>query len=104
MLRRGDVPDIVDAVAVRIAGIAVLVEGVKRLALVGPLLAAVVARDDAPVARRRGVGGGEEWRPVGGADAVAAGFSGRVAVESVKRHAGAIDQRFALGRVGDLCR
>src|SRR5271170_3790375 len=102
MLRRSDVPDIVDAVAVRIAGIAVLVEGVERLALVGPLLAAVVARDDAPVARRCGVG--EEWRPVGGADAVAAGFAGRVAVESVKRHAGAIDQRFALGRVADLCR
>src|SRR5512134_958259 len=46
------VPDFVEAVAGPVAGLLVLDPQVERLALVGPLLAPVVARDDRVVAAR----------------------------------------------------
>src|ERR1700722_14796611 len=98
-LWRGDVPDIIDAVAADIAGIAVLVIGIDRLALVGPLFAAVGTSDDAPVARWLGVGGYCKRRPFRCALIVAVRRAGGVAVERVERHACATDERFALGRV-----
>ena len=50
----GDLPGAVDAVAGLVAGLRVLGPVVQRPALVGPLLLAVVARDDAVVAHRLG--------------------------------------------------
>src|SRR6188768_3486848 len=45
--RNRDMPGIAgDAVAGNIAGLSILDPGIERLALVGPLLAAVVANDD----------------------------------------------------------
>src|SRR3546814_13377559 len=71
-LRLGDVPGVVqEAIAGGIARLLVLDPGVKRLALVGPLLAAVVAADHAPVARALGAGRNRQRRPVLRAGAVA---------------------------------
>src|SRR5580704_6701108 len=98
-LRRGDMPDAVDAVAGHVARLGILGELIERLALVGPLFAAVVARDDGPVARRLGVGAGQERRPVGGALAIAVRFAAGIAVERVERQTLGVDQGLALGRV-----
>jgi len=103
-LRLGDVPDIIDAVARHVAQLGVFGPGVERLALVGPLLRAVIARHDRPIARCRGAGRSREGRPVGGALAVASGFAGRVLVEDVKRHALLVHERLAFGCIGDLGR
>src|SRR4051794_34839521 len=84
-LRLGDVPDVVEAVAGDIAGFGVLGPGVQRLAFVSPLLTAVVARDDRPIAGSR-TAGGTEWRPVLGAGAVAGGLAAGVLVEGVEGH------------------
>src|SRR5574341_1046516 len=84
----GGVPDVVEAVAGHVAGLGILGPVVQRPALAGPLLAAVVARDEAPVAAGGGAGGGHQRRPVGGAGAVAHALAraGRIAVEGVERH------------------
>src|ERR1700724_543750 len=97
-------PDAVDAVAVHVARLGVLGKLIERLALVGPLFAAVVARHDGPIARWFGIGAGHQRRPVGRASAVAVRFSGGVAVERVERQALGVDQGFALGGVGTLRR
>src|SRR3954471_14128008 len=75
------------AIASDVAGLGVLGEGVERLALVGPLLRAVVARDDGVA-----VGGGIarlglQHRPVGRARTIAGRLAVRILVESVERHA-----------------
>src|SRR5580693_1911368 len=97
-------PDTVDAVAGYVARLGVLGKLIERLALVGPLLAAVVAGDDGPISRCLGIGAGQERRPVGGALAVAVRFAGGIAVERVERQALGVDQGLALGRIGALRR
>src|SRR5690606_30880603 len=96
----GGVPGVVEkAVARFVAGLGVLAPVVERTALVGPLLAAVVAGDHAPVA-----GGGvfrgchQRW-PVGGAAAVAYALAGPlgVFVEDVERHLVGADQHAVHG-------
>src|SRR3954463_12937323 len=57
-LRLGDVPDVIDAVARHVARLGVFGPGVERLALVGPLLRAVIARHGPPVGRPFGAGRG----------------------------------------------
>src|SRR5580704_8781062 len=103
-LRRRDVPDAVDAVAGHVARLGILGKLIKRLALVGPLFAAVVAGDDGPIARCLGIGTGHQRRPIGSASAVAVRFAGGVAVERVERQALGVDQSLALGRVRALRR
>src|SRR5215203_3777518 len=48
--RAGEVPHIVDAIPSAVAGLGVLHPVIDRLALECPLTAAIIARDDAPVA------------------------------------------------------
>src|SRR5580704_3475895 len=103
-LRRGDMPDAVDAVAGHVARLGILGELIERLALVGPLFAAVVARDDGPIARCLGIGARHQRRPIGGALAVAVRFAGGVAVERVERQALGVDQGLALRCIGTLRR
>src|SRR6185312_3384679 len=84
----GDVPGAVqEAVAGLVARLGVLDEGVDRLAVQRPLLEAVVARDDGPGAHRLGAVGGQSWRPILGALAVARRLAGGVLVEGVEGHA-----------------
>src|SRR6185437_1095958 len=84
----GDVPGAVhEAVADLVARLGVLDEGVDRLAVQGPLLQPVVARDEGPGAHRLGAVGGERRRPVLGALAVARRLAGGVLVEGVEGHA-----------------
>ncbi len=96
---------LIDAVAGDVAGLGVLVERIERLAFIGPLLVAVVARDYRPIAGWLGVGRSHQRRPIDGALAVAGRFAGgAIVVEDVERHALAVDQRFALGGIGRGCR
>src|SRR6185437_7428094 len=84
----GDVPGAVqEAVAGLVARLGVLDEGVDRLAVQGPLLEAVVARDDGPGAHRLGAVGSKGGRPILGALAVARRLAGGVLVEGVEGHA-----------------
>src|SRR5215468_3693693 len=100
---RDDVPDVIAVVAEDVAGVLVILPVVERLALVGPLLGAVVTRDDRPVAHILGLTGNHERRPIGGAIAVAARFAvRRIAIPGVERHAFGIDQYLAFRRFGDL--
>src|ERR1700729_3044239 len=100
---RRDVPDVVAVVALGVARLLVVLPEVKRLALVGPLLAAVIAGDHGPRSGILGVGSGHQRRPVGGAVAVAARLTGgRVPVVDIERHALGIDQRLALRGIADL--
>src|ERR1700681_723189 len=98
---RDDMPDIVAVVPVEVARLLVVLPEIDRLALVGPLLAAVVTGDHGPAARSLGFGGGHERRPVGCALCVAARLAGWVGVPRVERHALGIDQHLALRGVGD---
>src|SRR4051812_24730162 len=86
-LRLGDVPDVVHAVARDVAGLGVLGPGIDRLALVGPLLGAVIPRHHRPVAGRFGISSRRERGPVGRTLAAAVRLSGCVFVEHVKGHA-----------------
>src|SRR6187455_2627274 len=99
----GDFPYVVEPVAGLVARLRILAPRIQRLALVRPLLAAVVARDDLVRGRRRAGAGDEVRRPVGRALAVAGRLPAPadVAVERVERHAGRIDQDAAdgLGRI-----
>src|SRR6185369_2058794 len=81
-------PDVVDAVAGLVARLGIFGIVVERLALVGPLLLAVVAGDHRVVARRLVGVGGHQGRPRRGAGAIAYGLaaSGRILVECVERH------------------
>src|SRR5215475_10016971 len=73
----GDVPNVSAIVAFDVAWLLVVLPEVERLTLVGPLFAAVIARDDGPVARVLGVSGNHERRPIGRALGVASGLVGR---------------------------
>ena len=97
---RGDVPDIVDAVARNVTRFGVFRPSVKWLALIGPLLPAVVARHDGPVAGCLGVRICHERRPVGGARPIAIRFPRCVLLEHTKRHALCIDKRLAFRGIG----
>src|SRR6266852_4378475 len=69
---RDNVPDVVAVVAFDVAGFLVILPVIERLALVGPLLTAVVPRDDGPVTGILGIAGNHQRRPIGGAIAIAA--------------------------------
>src|ERR1700761_5060129 len=87
-LRLREMPGAVQkAVAVDVAGLGVLGEGVERLALVGPLLGAVITGDDGVAAIGLVAGLGLEHRPVGGAWSVAGGLAFGILVESIEAHA-----------------
>src|SRR5574343_517897 len=85
----GDVPDVVESVAGLVARLLVLGPGIQRLALEGPLLLAVVANHNAVVAAGGIAVHREQWRPVGGARAVAHALAaaGSILVEDVQSHA-----------------
>src|SRR5690606_28916126 len=85
---RGGVPDVVHTVARLVPGLAVLAPVVQRLALVGHLLGAVVALNQA-IAVPAGCRRGGQGRPVGGTGAIADGFAaaGHVLVEDIALHA-----------------
>src|SRR5947208_1246516 len=89
--RLRDVPDVVHAFARYVTWLPVLAPRVEGLALIGPLLGAVVAGDHGPVALSFRVRWGGERRPILGALACAVRFAARVAVEDVQRHAFLID-------------
>src|SRR5580704_14892361 len=99
-----DMPDVVAVVARDIARLLVVLPVIERLALMGPLLGAVVAIDDSIVTDGLGLRRREERRPIGGALPIAARLAGcRIAVPSVERHAFlCIDQHLAQLGVGDL--
>ncbi len=100
---RRDVPDVVAVVARGVARLLVVLPEVERLALVGPLLAAVIAGDHGPRPGGLGVGRGHQRRPVGGAIAVAARLTGGgIAIVNVERHALGIDQRLALCGIAEF--
>src|SRR5690606_19800440 len=75
---------------------------VKRHALVGPLLRAVLAVDQRVIAFRRCSFGRHQRRPLHGAIVIAVGSSRRVLVESVERHALGVGKNLALGRLHRL--
>src|SRR6476660_2490872 len=75
-----------EAVAFDLARGRIVLEGVERLALIGPHLLAVVPDHDGHIGGRLGVVGGCERRPVLGAGAVAHRFAPGVLVESIKGH------------------
>ena len=79
-------PDVLEAVAGAVAGLAVRRVQIKRLALVGPLAAAVVACDDRVAAAGRIGRFGLERRPQRRAGIVAGALAaaGRVLVEGVE--------------------
>lgn len=81
-------PDIANAIARGVARFAVFGPVVQRFALVGPLLAAIIARDRVPCSDGLGRAGGLQWRPVTGAIAVAHAFTAAadVVVKNVQRH------------------
>src|SRR6476661_2515922 len=64
-----------------VAGLLVLHPRIERLALVRPLLAAVVARDDRPVGARGRAGCRHQRRPVRRAGSVARALAARILVE-----------------------
>src|SRR6266478_299995 len=102
-LRLGHVPGPVqEAVAIGLARGRVLLEGVERLALIGPDLLAVVTDHDGHVGGRLGIVGGCERRPVLGAGPVAGRLATDVLVEGIKGHTLGIDKGLALWRVGCL--
>src|SRR4051794_3962987 len=78
--------------------------GIDRLALLGPLVGAVIPRHHRPVAGRFGISSRRERGPVGRTLAAAVRLSGCVFVEHVKGHAFRIHERLALRRVGNLGR
>src|SRR5512134_2549850 len=83
------VPDLVEAVAGLVARLLVLDPQIERLALVGPLLPPVIARDDRVVAAWLVFRGCFQRRPDRGTLGVAhaPARARRVLVESVQRHA-----------------
>src|SRR6185312_16887910 len=83
----GSVPDTADTVAVHVAGLLVLDEGVERFAVIGPHPGAVLALDDSPTAFALGAGAGLQRRPVGGTFVVAVRFALFVLVVGIKGHA-----------------
>ena len=95
-----DMPGVVHALARRVTGIFVFDRGIKRLAFIGPLFAAIVARDERKTSRLIGIGVGNQRKPIGGALGVAIRFAGVVAVEDVECHSVDVDEGFALGCVG----
>ena len=91
-------------VAVGVARLLVVFPEIERLALVGPLLAAVVARDDGPVTGILGIAGNHQRRPIDGALAAAGRLVGRgVAVERIESHPFGIDQHLSFRGIADLC-
>src|SRR6476646_3762948 len=74
-----------EAVAGLVAGLRVLRPRVERPALVRPLLAAVVARDDRPVAARGGSAGRHQRRPVRRARTAAGALAAGILVKRVER-------------------
>src|SRR5690242_12261510 len=92
-------PDLVHAVAGCVAGFLVLGEGIERSALVGPLLAAIVAVDEGKAVARLRIGVGDQRQRSVGALAVASRFALAVAIEDVKRHTVGSDERLAVGRL-----
>lgn len=84
------------AVTVLVARLLVLDEGIKGLAVVGPLLGAVLASDQAPVAAGLRSLGRCQRRPVLRALPGTGGLPFAVLVVGIERHALAIDQHAVL--------
>lgn len=95
-VRLGDVPGAHLAVTVLVARLLVLDEGIKGLAVVGPLLGAVLASDQAPVAAGLRSLGRCQRRPVLRALPGTGGLPFAVLVVGIERHALAIDQHAVL--------
>src|SRR6185312_16487976 len=83
----GDVPDSADPVAGDVARLLVVLPEVKRLAIIGPLHAAVLARGMGIFSFRLGVRSGHQWWPFRCTGIVAVGRARRILVECVERHA-----------------
>src|SRR5450830_1720568 len=95
-------PDLVHTVTFGVARLAVLDPAVERHVLVGPLLAAVIAGDNAVTISRLGTGSNWQRRPVAGARSVAHGFARSVLGEGVQGHALGIDQDLAHAGVSNF--
>ena len=89
-------PNVSAIIAFDVARFLVVLPEVERLALVGPLLGAVVAGDDGLVVVGLVAGFGLQRRPVGGTRAVAGGFAAGILVECIQRHALGVSERQAL--------
>ena len=70
-----------EAVAGDVARLVVVFPRIERTTFVGPLLAAIVARDDAAIAHRHSAGRSRQGRPIARARAVARRLATRVLVE-----------------------
>src|SRR6516165_7643196 len=71
-LRLGNVPNAVgETIAGDVTRLLVVFPGIERVPFVSPLLAAIVARDDAVVAHLHRVGRSHQGRPIAGAWAIA---------------------------------
>src|SRR5215813_232890 len=95
--RHREAPHVVDTVAGHVTRLFVFLPEIERLALVGPLLLAIAARDERPVACGLGIGGREKRRPEVSALPGAGRLAGRIAIVGVERHALVIDPDLALG-------
>ena len=92
VLRLGDFPNTVNAIAGLLTGLRVFRPQVQRLAFVRPLLGAVITRDDRIVAgrfvsRRRH----QRW-PAGSTRSIARTLARRILIKRIKRHPSRIGQ------------
>lgn len=94
-------PDAVDAIAGHVASLLILGPEVKRLALESPLFFAIIAQHNAVIAAGAVAIHHKEWRPVGGAWAIANALAatGGILVKGVQRHAVAASEH-AIGGHG----
>src|SRR5215470_14661568 len=100
---RDNVPDVIAIVAFSIARLLVVLPEIERLALVSPLLAAVVACDNSPVTGVLRIARNHQRRPVDGALTVAGRLVRRgVAVIRIEGHSLGVDQHLAFRRIADL--
>src|SRR5262249_44778350 len=102
--RCGDVPDVVNPIAGNVTRFGVLRPSVERLALIGPLLSPVVARDNRVSTRRLCIGRCHQRRPICRAWTVTSRFTAIILVEDVERHALAIGEHLTFGAVTGFCR
>src|SRR6185312_12652334 len=76
-------PDAAFAIAHRFVG-RVMEEGIDRLAVIGPLLGAIVTADHAPVAHGLGIGRRQDRRARAGATIIAGRTAGWIEIVGVK--------------------
>src|ERR1700751_369362 len=96
-LRLRNVPSAIEeAVAGDVARLRIVFPGIERAAFVGPLLAAVGARDDSGVAHRLLADHSHQGRPTAHARAVEGRLAARILIEDIKGHALVVGEHFAF--------